>query len=149
MELRNEQFGDNEHLPRMVRSLRKENPLRMQAELVLSNANTPIADLKPILRALGNKSTLRKNERAVASWLITNTCWPDEVRNELSRSLSRLIDATTAKTPDRVAIRWMVRSMIFSGSCLLLYPMLSPVRHPNVGVLQLWPYFIGTSSVLI
>ena len=56
METENKPLDINEKTLKAIRSLRDDNPLRVQAEKVLADPTVSIGDLEPILQAFGHAS---------------------------------------------------------------------------------------------
>jgi hypothetical protein len=91
-------------------TLRKDHPLRQQAMTTFVDPQAPVEDLHPVLQALTGAFQLRKNEHAVASWLIAHANWTDEQRIALSEKLSIAVDkAAKRRRPGRTLLRWFLR----------------------------------------
>lgn len=82
---------ENRHILEWAYSLPKDNTLRQQADLVLSNPQILISDVQPIVRAFEKRSVVRWNERTVAAWLIKNTILRDGQSTAISVELSGLL----------------------------------------------------------
>ena len=115
-------------------ALRKQHPLRQQANATFLDPQAPVEDLQPVLRALTSTSRFRRNERAVASWLIAHANWTEDQRITLSEKLAVKVDkAAKGSRADRVLLRWFQRGMIASALffCLLIVlftPSIRPIH---------------------
>jgi hypothetical protein len=66
----------------------------------LAFPNAIIEDLEPVLAAFPKRSVLRRNEHAVASWVIVEVNWNEDQRTTIAQNLSALLDkAMSAQKP--------------------------------------------------
>jgi len=121
-------------------TLRKQHPLRQQADAVLLDPQVPIQKLEPVLRALTSAFRLRRNEPIVASWLIAHANWSDDQRSTLSEKLSIKVEkAMKGKRIDRSLLRLFLRFIVVSAAfCFTLF-MCDPLRglyHISGGIVE-------------
>jgi hypothetical protein len=115
--------GANAEIVSTIRSLRKDNPIRLQAELVLANPSARIENLQPILRSLASKRFRKRSQITTAAWIISNANWSDEQRARLSWELcgSLLYAMSGWKSFGFAQLKWL--NPIFFAGVLSTYCM--------------------------
>jgi hypothetical protein len=114
---------DKRHILKAIRSLRADNPLRQQAEFVLSEPHACIEDVQPILLALKTTSWHRRKHREVAVCLVQNASWTDDQRRTISEALSTWVEKRIeVRRPSHVALSWIAAGifLIFFLLCCLV-----------------------------
>lgn len=115
MENRNIDSDDNEKILKAIRSLRKDNPLRQQAEIVMADPTVQLEDLQPILGTYYERSIAKANHHIVALWLVKNANLSDDQRSTFAHTLSMLLDtALISRRRRSIAKRWFGRIMLIA-----------------------------------
>lgn len=127
--------NDNEEILKTIRSLRKANPLRRQAELVLADPGAKIEDLQPILSALQFGGVFNDKDHTVASWLITHSDWSCSQSVTMSKALcGSLYVAMSGWKSGGVGLRWSYPPLVLLA--LYVASILSSARHVSFGLVM-------------
>ncbi len=90
---------DNADLHKWLQSLRKDDPLRLQAEFVLTDPNSQIEDSDAMLEVIFTGLSSHGNELAVAAWLVQNGRLTDSFASTLSDKLVTSVEPVLAHMP--------------------------------------------------
>jgi len=132
METENKALDISDTSLKAIRSLRKDNPLRLQAEMVLADPDATIEDLQPIRQAFSNRSVRKRKDHRVAAWLIAYDNWTFSQRAIVTGKLCGLLDdAIGQKDPVRFALRWLGRGYLILFSITLFCAPLVVVMSTN------------------
>ncbi len=141
----------DEQIANMCRMLRPGNPLRRQAEVVLTNRLAPIDDVRPVVRAFKTWTGSRGKRGAVATWLVENAAWNKGQRDTITGELSvRVVKVILSRKPAAYTSRMLYSGTILSVVLCAGYVLFTTSEGGKLGRMGLFTAsLIATAGVLL
>jgi len=109
------ELDENETILKAIRSLRSDDPLRLQAQALLAEPGSELADVDTLLQPFGKGKAHRRHQQDVAAWIIQSANLSEFHRNAIAEKLSALLDVAE---PNYVASHWVFACAATAMICL-------------------------------
>jgi len=105
--MNNDYEEENDKILKAIRALRKDNPLRLQAEMVLTDPTTAVDDIRPILGALTSRWIRKRSKIAAAAWIVSNADVSGEQRKIISEDLCDSLRYNMSRSNGGFGLYWV------------------------------------------